>query len=160
MKNNRGFTLIELMIAVVIVAILAAVAFPTYQNSVRKSRRAEAKIALLEVAQILERCFTEFNVFVGPPSQCRILTDTDADTFGDSFTAIATNLSPFNGQGYYTISIPALTFTGTTYLITATPTTKGRQDKDTQCASYTLDNTGIKDAFNSSAASTRDICWQ
>ena len=146
MKNNRGFTLIEVMIAVVIVAIIATIAFPTYQDSVRKSRRAEAKTSLLQVAQILQQCFTEFNVFVGPPSQCSILTDTDADTFGDSFTAIASNLAPFNGQGYYTISIPTLT--ATTYSITATPTTRGGQDNDTQCASFRLDHTGIKDAFN------------
>lgn len=54
----RGFTLIELMIAVVIVAILASIAVPSYNESVRKSRRAQAKADLLELAQMAERHFT------------------------------------------------------------------------------------------------------
>ena len=53
--QQRGFTLIEVMIAVVIVAILVAVALPAYQNSIRKSRRSEAFAALSNVQQMQER---------------------------------------------------------------------------------------------------------
>lgn len=54
-KRNQGFTLIELMIVVAIVAILAAIALPSYQESVRKTKRVEAQAELLDVAQRLQR---------------------------------------------------------------------------------------------------------
>src|SRR5438552_18645819 len=55
----RGFTLIELLIACVILAILAAIALPSYQNQVHKSRRTDAKSALVGAAGQMERYFTE-----------------------------------------------------------------------------------------------------
>lgn len=58
-----GFTLIELMVVVAIVAILATIAYPSYEEQVRKTRRAEGKVALNEVASRLERCFTRFNAY-------------------------------------------------------------------------------------------------
>ena len=60
-----GFTLIELMIVVAVVAILAAIAVPSYQEQVRKSRRAQAKADLVEYAQMAERFFTVNNTYVG-----------------------------------------------------------------------------------------------
>ncbi|WOX06684.1 type IV pilin protein [Microbulbifer pacificus] len=59
MKQQRGFTLIELMIVVAIIAILTAVAWPSYQNHVRSTNRADAQGALLGLAQAMERHFTE-----------------------------------------------------------------------------------------------------
>jgi type IV pilus assembly protein PilE len=53
--SNKGFTLIEVMIVVAIVGILAAVAYPSYQDHVRKSRRAEAQSALMGLAAAMER---------------------------------------------------------------------------------------------------------
>lgn len=50
-RKDTGFTLIELMIAVVIVGILAAIAYPSYIDHVRKARRADAKAALTQLAQ-------------------------------------------------------------------------------------------------------------
>lgn len=51
----RGFTLIELMIVVAIVAILAAVAYPSYRDSISKSRRAEARAQLMDAVQYMQR---------------------------------------------------------------------------------------------------------
>src|SRR5690606_38472416 len=57
-KSSAGFTLIEVMIVVAIIGILAAIAYPSYQDHVRKSRRADAQTALLELAQFMERHYT------------------------------------------------------------------------------------------------------
>ena len=66
MKSNRrnsGVTLIELMIVVAIVAILAAIAYPTYRQYTIRANRTEAKVALMQVAQGLEKCFTRYHQY-------------------------------------------------------------------------------------------------
>ena len=75
-KLARGFTLIELMIVVAVVAILAAVAIPAYNQYVEQTRRADAHSTLLNAAQNLERCFTRNNSYIG----CSV-PETSADGF-------------------------------------------------------------------------------
>ncbi len=58
-----GFTLVELLIVMVIASILMMVAVPSYRQSVIKSRRADARVALNDVAQRLERCYTQFGAY-------------------------------------------------------------------------------------------------
>lgn len=65
MKRMPGFTLIELMIVVAIVAILAAVAYPSYQNNIAKGRRADAQAALQGLAQAMERHMTSNGSYAG-----------------------------------------------------------------------------------------------
>ncbi|QDL37179.1 type IV pilin protein [Rhodoferax sediminis] len=60
---NHGFTLIELMIVVAIVAVLAGIAYPSYKDSVLKGRRAEARTALSELMQQQERYMTQNNSY-------------------------------------------------------------------------------------------------
>lgn len=64
----RGFTLIELMITVAIVAILAGVAYPAYTEHVRKGKRAEARAALLNLLQQQERYMTQRNTYAEFPA--------------------------------------------------------------------------------------------
>ena len=66
LKRQRGFTLIELMITVAVIAILAAIAYPSYQDSIRKSRRTDAKNALTQAAANMERYYTEKNTYAMP----------------------------------------------------------------------------------------------
>jgi len=134
MRKYKGFTLIELMIVVVIIAILAGIAYPSYQNSVLKSRRADGTAALLEAAQILERCYTEFNAYnnVG----CSIV---DAGPTINKVTGVA----PLAGAGYYTVTDTVLT--ATTYTIQAAPNVLGGQNGDS-CGTFTLTHTGAKGA--------------
>ncbi len=64
--NRNGFTLIELMITVAVVAILTAIAYPSYVEQVNKSRRAEGKSAILQTASLQERFYTLNNTYSVP----------------------------------------------------------------------------------------------
>jgi type IV pilus assembly protein PilE len=97
------------MIVVAIVGILAAVAYPSYQDSVRKSRRADGKTALLQSVQLAERRFTQTNSYMG-----------------------AAVKSP-SDEGHYTLAFTELT--ATAFTITATPV--GAQDSD-PCGALTI----------------------
>jgi len=92
MVKQHGFTLIELMITVAIVGILAAVAYPSYQTHVLKSRRATAQACLVELAQFMERYYTTNMTYASatlPTTQCQ--TDlTGHYTFSFSGTPNAT----------------------------------------------------------------------
>lgn len=154
MKKQLGFTLIEVMIVVVIVAILAAVAVPSYQDSIRKTRRAEAKEALTTAAALQERYFFTNNKYA----------ITDGGTTGIAKLGI----SATSTEGYYTINIvtpaggcPA--GTGTCYRVTAQAT--GAQASDEQCSLFAIDHTGKKYAVKSGgnietpADLTTEDCW-
>lgn len=130
MKTN-GFTLIELMIAVAIVGILAALAYPSYQDSVRKTHRAEAQGDLMELASFMERYFTENNSY----------------TDGGVGPALPFTQSPRTGTQFYILEFSARN--ATTYTLRARP--QGNQTADT-CGAMTLTNTGA------TAAATAG-CW-
>lgn len=124
--SSSGFTLIEIMIAAAIVAILAAIAYPGYIEQVRKTRRSDAQAALLKTAQILERCYTEFNAY--DDSDCPAVS-------GGSLASAYTSTE----NGYYTLS--ATTLNATAFTLQATPT--GAQAGD-PCGSLTYDHIGRK----------------
>ena len=128
-----GFTLIEVMIVVAVVAILAAIALPSYQDSVRKARRADAKGALTYVAQLMERRNTERNSYASA---------TLGTGAADLYPAITENK-------HYTLALSNLT--ATTFTITATPSSAQSADP---CGTYTLTHAGIR-----GAALAVDQCW-
>jgi type IV pilus assembly protein PilE len=152
MKAQKAFTLIELMIAVAIVGILAAIAIPSYQESVRKSRRADAKGALLSFANAMERHFTEVNSYcdaaaVGGGVVANCLTGTE-DTGPPLATVYA---APAATTAFYTFTISVAT-TGTYTLLA---TRAGAQATD-RCGNLSLTNTGVR---INSAGLTPAECW-
>jgi len=141
-KSSRGFTLIELLIVIVVLSLLTVIATVSYQDSVRKARRGDAKAVLLELAQLMERNYTETNRF-------------DKDT-ADADYSLPFNTSPKDGtKTYYNITLPTPTLTSQTFILQAAPT--GTQRKDTRCMTLTLDNTGTKGMIGGS--STAAECW-
>jgi type IV pilus assembly protein PilE len=75
-SRQHGFSLIELVVAMVVVAILAAIAIPSYSNYVRKSRRTEAKTVLLDLISLEERFYTTNNSYTQDPSQLGYVVTT------------------------------------------------------------------------------------
>ena len=143
LKTLQGFTLLELMIVVAIIGILAAIAYPSYQDSVRKSRRADAKAALLGFSNAMERRFTVMNTYKGAATG-------GADT-GEP-TIYPTEAPIDGGTKYYGLTINAAD--GSSFTLWAAP--KGAQASD-PCGTLTLTHTGTKDV--SGASYTKDQCW-
>ncbi len=127
----RGFTLIELMIVVAVIAILAAIAFPSYQSFIVKSRRKAAEVCLQERAQFMERYYTTHLSYVGAPAPAQCDSD----------------LQPF-----YTIAFKG-TPDATSFSITATP--KGAQN-DPKCNVLSLDAKGTRGMTGTDSVAN---CW-
>jgi type IV pilus assembly protein PilE len=131
----KGFTLIELVIVVGIVAILAAIAYPSYQQHVVKTRRAAAAGCLMEYAQFLERSFTTTMTYAtAPPYTGQCITDTEE---------------------WYDIPPPAVAADGRSYTLIATPITTVQPD--TLCGELGLTSTGQKS--KSGTAATVQDCF-
>jgi len=137
-KKPMGFTLVELLVALAIVGILAAVALPSYQSSVERSRRADGTVALTRVAALQEQWFFQFNVYTDDVTN---LGSTDA-----------TLTSP---EGFYVITA-AIANDGSEFTLTATAT--GNQLDDVNCRVMSLAHTGRKESKDSNGGSSAD-CW-
>lgn len=137
-RANQGFTLIEAMIVVVIVAILASIALPAYQDSVRKSKRADAQGALLGLANAMERYFTTNGSYTG----------------ADAATIFSAQVPTSGGTAYYTLSITANN--GTSYTLRATAVGSMAGDGNME-----LTSTGIRrwDEGNDGTFAGNDLNW-
>jgi type IV pilus assembly protein PilE len=130
---QRGFTLIELMAVIVIIAILTMIALPSYRESVMRARRAEAKELILSIAQAQERYYSANAKYAAQLSDMGITKAT-------------------SDHGYY--NADASMTGGTGYTITVSPA--GDQAAD-QCGKYTLTEIGVRG--NSGSGVSVEQCW-
>jgi type IV pilus assembly protein PilE len=140
-NKQRGFTLVELMIVVVIIGILAMVAIPAYNDSVTKGRRADAKSTLTSIAARQEQFFM------------------DSKTYTSDMTNLNFAASPAQSvDGYYTVSVVTPTAGCpiiTCYLLQAVP-----NNADTNCQTLTLNSVGAENVAGSPAPTqTAKECW-
>jgi type IV pilus assembly protein PilE len=142
--RRAGFTLIELLIALAIVGILVAIAYPSYREHVYKTHRADAKIALLEIAQRQERFYTQYNAYTA------VLVSPDPCTGA----ACGLRYSATSPDEHYTLAL-SVPEGGGTFSATATPSTTSIQASDAKCTSFTLSSTGAKQATGADSGA----CW-
>jgi prepilin-type N-terminal cleavage/methylation domain len=131
-RRIAGFSMVELMIVVVIIAILAAIAIPSYRQYVLRGHRTDATRALQDLASRQESYFFSNNKYTNA------LTDLGAST------SVAGN--------YFTVAIPSAS--STDYTITATA--QGTQTQDTACTAFSLTRAGVQTSSGTGAA---DTCW-
>lgn len=131
MKKQNGFTLVELMVTVAIIGIIAGLAYPAYQGYMEKSRRSDARVALLRMADAQERFYLQNNTY-----------SANVNDVGGTAT----------DSQYYTLAVTAAD--ANTFTLTATPVATGPQAHDAACPDLILDSAGLK------TSSGVGPCWK
>lgn len=136
-RQHSGFTLIEVMIVVAIVSILAAIALPSYNEYVQRSHRANARAALLQASQWMERAATAQGTY--PAS-------------------VPAGIMAVEGARY---TVAANSSTGATFTFTATPTTAQSTDR---CGAFIINQAGTREQTHTASVTASDLltvneCW-
>ena len=139
-NHSRGVTLIELMIVIVVVAILGAIAVPTYRNYLIRTNRTEARMALLRIQTAQEKFYLQNNRYADDEE----LDDAPPNGLGVPATT---------PSGFYTIAIDNYAEDGTTYRAVATAA-GGQRDDIEACRTITINQDGSRTPAQGSG------CWR
>lgn len=142
MANERGFTLIEVMVVTAIVGILASIALPQYTQYIQRGWRADARAILLDNAQFMARVYSQ-NLDYKP---------------GNKNPALPTIVAPAQGSKKYDITVAAVagaSSVASSFILTAADT-----GWDEKCGDLTINQLGEKSASIPKTAAARADCWQ
>ncbi len=167
-QRARGVTLTELLIVLAVVALLAAIAIPSYSAYVVRGKRAEAKTALLQAAQYMERIYSQSGCYsftdanscalgaATPPGLAATVPTTTATDYAVTFSVAPTAAVP-PGQGFTLAATPCGA---------GAACTSGSTFTDADCGVLTLDNAGTKGALGMTTATATGTalaaigqCW-
>lgn len=133
--RQSGFTLLELMIVVAIVAILSTIAYASYQDQIVRSRRAAAAVCLQQAAQFVERFYSTNMTYAGAPNPPVCDADVAAHYSAPTFTVAPTAKA-------FTLQIVP---------------TGGQASRDTKCGTLSVNQAGVRDKSGSAAEASE--CW-
>jgi type IV pilus assembly protein PilE len=140
-RTEAGVTLIELLVVVAIVAILAGIAYPSYQKSVAKTRRKAAEVCLSSYAGFMERYYTSNLSYLDSGGNAPVLPVLDCAGSSDT-------------GAHYTYSFSGAVV-ASRFTLRAVPKTR-QSSQDSQCGTLTLDNTGARGVTGSAGVAA---CW-
>ena len=148
LKIQKGFTLIELLIVIAIIGILSAIAYPSYQEHLKTSRRVDATAALMGLMNAMERHFTETNSYLKAAKN-------NADT---GKPAIFSDVSPLDGKtAYYDLRIHSATRIA--YTLRATPISSSAQKNNGFLEINHTQSKGSWDKDNSGSIGSAETSW-
>ncbi len=145
MQPHKGFSLIELMIAIAIIGVLSAIAFPNYQLYVMRSARAEGQAKLMEIMQAQERFYSQNQTYT-----------ENLGLGGLAYPNIAANAAAPSEEGRYLITSEACAGSTIASCVLLSAAPQGGQAADALCGTITLDSKGIK---TKSGTGTVANCW-
>ncbi len=133
--RKQGFSLIELLVVIAIISILIAVGYPSYRDTMIKSKRSDAHLALLSAVQAMERCKSTQFRFTNCTLPAQLTT------------------SP---EGYYALALnPAPTANAFTIVATA----QDQQTADSECTTLAINSLGIRSSTPGAANTDANNCW-
>ncbi|HEX9706481.1 MAG TPA: type IV pilin protein [Steroidobacteraceae bacterium] len=145
-KYQRGVTLIELVVVMIIVGILAAVAIPSYRSYVLRSQRSDAKDALLALATQQEKFYLQCNTYA------TVIAAAPNCAAGELQGADASE------NAWYDLAIDA--GNATSYTVSATAAAGGNQAQDTECETFRITDRGVRTAEDSGGTDNTAECWR
>jgi len=145
--KQRGVTLIELVVVIMIVGILAAVAVPSYRNYVVRSQRSDAKDALLALASQQEKYYLQCNAYADNIANAPSCDDSELQGADSS------------ENGWYELEVVEPT-DATQFNLTATAINGENQFQDTECRTFAVNDRGIRTAQDSGGADNTEECWR
>jgi len=150
-RRMSGFTLVELMITAVIVAILAAIAVPSYASYIARARRADARVQLVQAAQFMQRFYTANDSYSKDRASKNVTTMIPAGL----------KQSPADSSKIYELAIPLVD--AVSFTLHMAPVAGGSMAND-PCGTFTLTSTGARGILVNNAqdntSALRDSCWK